>query len=101
MNHHEQHPDGGMSGRDPRKMSAADLEACGLAKQSRGDAIRAHCTDCCVGNTAEIRRCALHTCPLWPFRMGTDPWRTPMSDERRQALSERFAATRTAAHTET
>lgn len=94
--HQEQHPDGTSQGRDPRRMSPADLEACGLSRQSRGDAIRAKCTDCMAGNAAEVRRCGMTDCALWPFRMGTDPWREArqLTDEQRQAGAERLAKAR-------
>jgi hypothetical protein len=47
--HREPHADGTPQGRDPRKMTPAELEACGIARQSRGDAIRANCIACCAG----------------------------------------------------
>jgi hypothetical protein len=37
-------------------------------------AIRAFCTFCMSGQTAEIRRCQAVTCPLWPFRLGQNPF---------------------------
>ena len=85
------HPDGGNMGADPRELTQADLEAGGLTKQSRGDAIRAKCIDCCGGNSEEVRRCSMLDCSLWPFRMGSDPWRAPMSEERRAEMAERLA----------
>lgn len=96
--HHEPHPDGTTGGRDPRHMTPTDLEACGLKRQSRGDALRAKCLDCCAGSVAEVRRCALIDCALWPFRMGTDPWREPrvLSEEQRVAGAERLARAREA-----
>jgi hypothetical protein len=36
-------------------------------------AIRKKCLDCCCGNDAEGRRCAIATYALWPFRMGKNP----------------------------
>ena len=33
-------------------------------------AIRAHCIDCCGGNTSEVRKCTALGCHLWAFRMG-------------------------------
>jgi hypothetical protein len=81
-------------GRDPRSMSVADLEAAGRPRISRGDAIRAKCLDCCCGAPAEVRRCAMIDCALWPFRMGTDPYREPMGEERRAAAGARLSAGR-------
>lgn len=37
-------------------------------------AIRAYCIDCMCGNTAEVRRCPLDSCPLFPFRFGKNPY---------------------------
>lgn len=37
---------------------------------TRAKAIRAKCIDCTCDQTAEIRRCPIKTCPLWPYRMG-------------------------------
>ncbi len=92
--HQEIHPDGTPQGRDPRKMTTFDLCLAGIERQSRGDAIRAKCLDCCGDSPAEVRRCGAVDCALWPFRMGTDPWRAPMSDERRQAAGERLRSAR-------
>ena len=38
-------------------------------------AIREKCLDCCCGNSAEVRKCVAVECALWPFRMGTNPFR--------------------------
>jgi hypothetical protein len=72
-------------GLDPRKMSQADLRALGHEPTSPLAAIRAHCLDCCAGQPGEVRSCIALNCPSWPFRMGTNPWRAPVSQERREA----------------
>lgn len=36
-------------------------------------AIRAKCLDCCAGQVAEVRRCELENCPLFPYRFGKRP----------------------------
>ena len=41
-------------------------------KQTRKQAIKAKCLDCSGGIRAEIRRCPVTNCPLWPFRMGAE-----------------------------
>jgi hypothetical protein len=33
-------------------------------------AIRAKCLDCCCWNEAEVKRCEISDCALFPFRMG-------------------------------
>lgn len=37
-------------------------------------AIRAFCMKCMGGAMAEVRRCEAMNCPLWSFRMGTNPF---------------------------
>jgi hypothetical protein len=76
-------------GRDPRKMQRSELEAMGHAPMSPMEAIRARCLDCCAGSAHEVRCCVAMTCPSWPFRTGKNPWRTPISEERREALRQR------------
>lgn len=90
--HREPHQDGSTQGRDPRQMNAADFAAIGIERISRGDAIRAKCLDC-VHTVAEVRRCADKSCALWPFRMGTDPFREArvLTDEQRMVMAERLA----------
>lgn len=36
-------------------------------------AIRAKCLGCCCGSTGEVRLCPCVDCPLYPFRMGSNP----------------------------
>jgi len=35
--------------------------------------IRLKCLDCCCGNVAEVRRCEIDSCTLWPYRFGKRP----------------------------
>ena len=80
-------PDGGwLVGRDPRRVTQAALVAMGHEPSSPMQAIRAKCLDCCAGSSDEVRKCVAVACPLWPFRTGKNPWRAPISEERREAL---------------
>ena len=36
-------------------------------------AIRQKCLDCCAGQVAEVRRCTVEKCPLFPYRFGKRP----------------------------
>ena len=36
----------------------------------RTKAIRRNCIECCCGNAAEVRRCEITDCFLWPWRLG-------------------------------
>ena len=77
-----QHP----PGRDPRTMTVAELTAMGHPPISRAKAIRLNCIQCCCGNAAEVARCHMLRCPMWPFRMGTDPYHAQtLSAEERAA----------------
>lgn len=59
-------------GRDPRTI----LEAEWLMHMPEVEvglrAIRAKCLDCCH-TAAEVRKCTVVSCPLWPLRMGAQP----------------------------
>lgn len=68
-------PDGADIGRDPRRLEPDELRALGHRAAPLLQAMRRRCVDCCGGKTDEVRRCTAVACPLWPYRMGTDPWR--------------------------
>ena len=70
-------------GRDPRRMTGDELAALGHQRMGPLKALRLRCVDCSAGSDAEVRRCTFVNCPAWPFRMGTNPWRSPASEERR------------------
>lgn len=57
---------------------------------SPGKAIRHKCLDCMCGSSKEVELCPAKKCPLWPFRKGRNPFRKPVSEERRAAASERM-----------
>lgn len=82
-------------GRDPRTMTVADLEALGHHKRPLLSAIRQNCIDCCAGSPAEVRRCGMVACPMWPYRMGANPFaERTMTDEQRAAATARLHAAR-------
>ncbi len=43
-------------------------------------AIRLKCLDCCCENSAEVKRCHIEDCALWPYRMGRNPHRAGMGN---------------------
>ena len=68
--------EGGLQvGRDPRSLPETDWRTAGLPRRTLAEAVRAKCLDYCGGQLREVRFCLALTCPLWPFRMGTDPFR--------------------------
>jgi hypothetical protein len=67
-------PGGFEIGRDPRKVPRETLAKYHTPMPVL-KAIRAKCIDCSGGNADEVRKCTALACPLWPFRMGTNPHR--------------------------
>lgn len=59
-------------------------------------AIRAFCVECFGGLNSEIKKCQSIDCPLFPFRMGKNPYRTKreMTQEQKEAAAERLAKAR-------
>ena len=53
-------------------------------------AIRLKCLDCTCGSLKEIEQCPIDRCALHPFRFGKNPFRKPVSEERRAAASQRM-----------
>ena len=41
-----------------------------MVELSRSKAIRLKCLDCCGGSCADVRRCSVTGCPLFPYRFG-------------------------------
>jgi hypothetical protein len=91
--------DGGeLIGRDPRSIAAGEFHQAGIDGAAILAVIRAKCLDCCVHQPDEVRKCVAVLCPNWPFRMGTNPFRSVnVSDEereRRRAQGRTLAASR-------
>lgn len=58
-------------------------------------AIRKHCMDCCGQQRAEVKMCPCTNCPLYPFRMGKNPFRKrTLTDEQRLQARDRLANAR-------
>jgi hypothetical protein len=89
----EEGDDGERIGRDPRRMTHAELRALGHEPMSPLAALRARCLDCAGGSSSEVRKCTAVECPAWPFRMSASPWRAPASEAQREA-GRRLAARR-------
>lgn len=88
--------DGYHVGRDPRQMTAEELDRLGHNAMSPLKALRLRCVDCCAGSANEVRLCVSVSCASWPFRMGQNPWRAPASEAQREAgraMARRMAAT--------
>lgn len=53
-------------------------------------AIRAKCLECGDGTIVEVKECPITRCPLYPFRFGKNPYRTPrvLTEEQRAKKAE-------------
>ena len=81
---------GNLVGRDPRRMGRAALGAAGFKPMAPMAAIRANCLDC-AGSAQEVRYCVSASCPLWPYRMGSNPFRAERSPAQIEASRENAA----------
>jgi hypothetical protein len=50
-------------------------------------AIRAKCLDCSNYLPSEVRECQITDCPLWEYRMGTNPARKGKGGDIRQNIA--------------
>ena len=62
-------------------------------------AIRQNCLDCVRGSTKEVKLCPCTNCPLYPFRFGSNPYRTErvMTEEQKKLQAEKLRSARMAA----
>lgn len=59
-------------------------------------AIRQHCLSCSNASPKEVKLCVVPDCPLYPYRLGTNPNRKhrALTEDEKEALKTRFAQTR-------
>ena len=56
-------------------------------------AIRQNCIECCCGDKNEVKLCPVEGCPLYPFRLGHNPYiKRELTEEQKKAAAERMAA---------
>lgn len=56
-------------------------------------AIKQNCIECCCGDRNEVKLCPVTKCPLWPFRLGHNPYiKRTLTEEQKKAAAERMAA---------
>ena len=54
-------------------------------------AIRLKCLDCSCFQLGEVRDCPVTTCPLYPFRLGKNPFRKrELSEDEKIEIKERL-----------
>lgn len=83
--------DGELIGKHPGE-APSDFLSLKFRAQNPLKAIRERCLDCCCGNAAEVRKCVAVDCALWPFRMGTNPFRKKreLSSSQRRERTDRL-----------
>lgn len=59
-------------------------------------AIREKCLCCCYDSANEVALCHFEACPLWPWRMGKNPYRKKkvLTNEQKLAMTERLRKAR-------
>lgn len=59
-------------------------------------AIREKCLECSNGQPSEVKYCPVEKCPLYPFRLGKNPFRQKreMTEDERKALGDRLREAR-------
>jgi hypothetical protein len=77
-------PSGETEGLEPRETSRSLLAEIGHLQTPLLKVIRAKCLDCSY-TASEVRRCTAVDCPLWPHRMGTNPFRAERTEAQRVA----------------
>jgi hypothetical protein len=95
----ERADDGHVVGRDPGKMTTAELAELGHVAQPLSKIVRLKCLDC-AGTAQEVRLCTCVTCPLWSVRLGHSPFRkalAPAEKQRRADRAKRMRALKTGA----
>lgn len=67
-------------------------------KKNPVKAIREKCLDCSCGSTAEVKECTVEQCPLFPYRLGKNPFRQKreMTEEQKKAMGDRLREARKA-----
>ncbi len=71
-------------GRVGGKVTRQEAEAHGHRKRNLLHAIREKCLDCCVQQIAEVHRCQVFDCALWPYRKRNNPFFNSSSSKGRK-----------------
>ena len=63
----------------------------GHTKKPLAKVMREKCLDCCVGQASEVNMCPITTCPLWPYRMGKNPFhKRTMTNQQKKEATQRL-----------
>lgn len=67
---------GNLIGKYPDNALVSEMEDAGHINLPLAQVIRKKCLDCCGFHQSEVRKCVCTTCPLWPYRMGKNPFQS-------------------------
>lgn len=65
----------------------ADIKSFPKEAKTRKQALRNKCLDCSCWQPSEVRLCPAKGCPLWPWRMGKNPYYKPSEAQSAQAAA--------------
>lgn len=67
-------------------------------KKNPVKAIREKCLECSNGQPSEVKYCPVEKCPLYPFRLGKNPFRQKreMTEEQKKVMGDRLREARKA-----
>ena len=69
-----EYENGHLIGKNPLSLDENLLEDAGHIQTPIAKIIRKKCLDCCGFQAGEVRKCVAISCPLWPYRMGKNPF---------------------------
>ena len=68
--------DGHLIGKNPLSTDVFLMQGAGCEQSSPAKVMREKCLDCVGFQPSEVRKCVCTACPLWPYRMGKDPFKS-------------------------
>src|SRR5262249_4021609 len=88
--------EGTLQGKNPLELTAEIFADLGHRPQPILSTIRKKCLDCCGEAPSEVRRCPSVKCALWPYRMGSNPFRKAreLTEGEKGSIGDRLAAAR-------
>tara|TARA_B100001093_G_C26476810_1_gene863056 strand:+ start:312 stop:641 length:330 start_codon:yes stop_codon:yes gene_type:complete len=69
-----EYENGHLIGKHPKNTEIFSLKQSGHSNLPLAQIIRKKCLDCCAFQAREVRKCVCTSCPLWPYRMGKNPF---------------------------
>lgn len=71
-----EYQDGHLVGKNPLTADVFLMQEAGHREMSPYKIMRQKCLDCVGFQASEVRKCVCTDCPLFPYRMGKDPFKS-------------------------